>query len=251
MDRSRHDGDSFSEFQGPGAPFLHVESPEFGLTERDRIIGSFVAAGRRLRSNLLHLVDDLRAGRITPQAFAVNARSHVRAAFYVAYSLGAISIFPFYTLTDRDVEVLDRELNEETGFLRQFGFDIARGKLDFDPALRSQLYLLALRGIFERGRTEAMPAGPYRWTLGITEHCDNCKEAASGGPYQRHLSDGLGLPILPGSPGDGSVCLGLTRCGCTIELESGLELPNQDLADRMRGLLLEVAYGSSSSAGGS
>jgi hypothetical protein len=97
-----------------------------------------------------------------------------------------------------------------------------------------------LRGIFERGRVEAMPNVAYRWRLGPTEHCEKCYEAAFSGPYQRTRNSGLGLPILPGSPGDGSVCLGLSRCGCRIVLDNGQPLPNEDLADRMRGLLLEA-----------
>jgi hypothetical protein len=151
-----------------------------------------------------------------------------------------MSIFPFYTMTDRDVRILDEELSEETGFLKQFGSDLASGRLDLDPTVRSGLYLLALRGIFERGRLEAMPPGPYRWRLGITEHCLECQMAEINGPYQRDRHSGLGLPPVPGAPGDGSVCLGLTRCGCTIVLASGIPLPNEDLAERMRGLLLEV-----------
>jgi hypothetical protein len=123
--------------------------------------------------------------------------------------------------------------------LRQFGRDLRDHRLDVNTLARTTLYAFALRGIFERGRVEAMPPGPYRWRLGITEHCLPCFEA-SRVVYQKNSRSGLGLPVLPGSPGDGSVCNGLTRCGCEIVLASGMPIPGQDLADRMRGLLLEV-----------
>lgn len=202
-----------------------------------------MATGRRLNTDLLHLVDDLTSSSIGLQRFVVSARRAIRNAYYITYSLGAVSIFPFYTITDRDISILDEALNEETGFLRQFGQDLRRGRIHLDTALRARLYLLALRGIFERGRTEAMPDVPYRWALGPTEHCLDCISTAAAGPYQKYRNSGFGLPILPGAPGDGSVCQGLTLCGCRIVLASGNELPNQSLADRMRGLLLEASRG--------
>ena len=248
MGRSQRD--SFDRFRTPSAPYLNIGSDSFGLADGRAIERSFVDAGRRLRSELLRLNDLLGRGSITVQGYVVSARAAVRTAFFHAYSLGAISVFPFYTMTDRDVRILNEELSSETGFLRSFGRDIARGHLHLDPVQRSGLYLLALRGIFERGRVEAMPPGPYRWQLGITEHCSECMDAAVRGPYQRDQYSGLGFPALPGSPGDGSVCLGLTRCGCRIGLANGTPVPNQELAERLRGRLLEIAYGSRATAEG-
>lgn len=249
MVRSRRN-DSFKEFQSPDSPYLNARSLSFGLVDERSLERLFLDAGRRLRSQLLRFYADLASGDITVQTYVNRSRAAVRAAFFTAYSVGTISVFPFYTLTDRDVRILDEELAEETGFLRQFARDVDRGQLDMDVVSRAGLYLLALRGIFERGRVEAMPAGPYRWQLGITEHCIECALASYQGPYQRDPYSGLGLQVLPGSPGDGSVCLGLTRCGCRIVLANGAPVPNQDLADRLRGLLLEVAHGSSRVATG-
>ena len=245
MARSRRD-DTFASFRTPGAQYLQPTSDTFGTLDGEDIIRAMAATGRNLRARLLHLVSDLAAGDFGVQSFVSSSRVAIRAAYFSAYSLGAISVFPFYTLTDRDISILDGELNEETGFLRSFGRDIVRGHLDLDPVSRSGLYLLALRGIFERGRLEAMPRGPYRWQLGATEHCIECIDTSLGGPYQLDRQSGLGLLVVPGTPGDGSVCNGLTRCGCTLKLASGIPLPNEELASRMRGLLLEVAYGSSS-----
>lgn len=248
MVRSRRD--SFADFRRPSSPYLNFGSVSFGNVDAGNLERSFLDAGRRLRSNLLRLHDDLAAGHIDVQGYVLRSRAAVRMAFFTAYSVGAISVFPFYTLTDRDVRILDAELADETGFLRGFARDIVGNRVHLDPISRAGLYLLALRGIFERGRVEAMPASPYRWRLGITEHCLECFRAADSGPYQRDQSSGLGLLVLPGSPGDGTVCLGLTRCGCRIVLENGAPVPNQDLADRLRGLLLEVAHGSSPVAAG-
>jgi len=235
--------DSFQSFRRPDAPFLQPTSDTFGRLEGSDIERSFLAVGRRLNGGLLSLVDGLSSGSIGVQGFALRARGLLRAAYFAAYSLGATSVFPFYTLTDRDVMILDDEFNTEIGFLKEFARDISTHHLILNPESRARLYLLALRGIFERGRVEAMPNVAYRWRLGPTEHCIECSLAAVNGPYQRTRNSGLGLPILPGSPGDGSVCLGLTRCGCRIELANGHPLPNEDLADRMRGLLLEVING--------
>lgn len=247
MARSRND---YQSFRKPGAPHLHTSSYTFGLAERGEIERSFLATGRRLNEALIHLIDDLASGAIGVSGFTQRANALIFKAYYNAYSLGAISIFPFYTMTDRDVRVLNEELALETGFLRSFAQDIAAQHLTIDPIARSRLYLLALRGIFERGRVEAMPPGPYRWRLGITDHCSECWSAADNGPYQRDRQSGLGLPVLPGAPGDGSVCLGLTRCGCRIELASGVPLPNQELADDLRGLLLEAIHGFGTTATG-
>lgn len=248
MGRSQRD--SFERFRTPNAPYLNIGSDSFGLSDGRSIERSFVDAGRRLRSELLRLNDLLERRAVTVQGYVVGAKAAVRTAFFHAYSLGAISVFPFYTMTDRDVRILNEELTEETGFLRSFARDIAGDRLRLDPVSRSGLYLLALRGIFERGRVEAMPPGPYRWQLGITEHCSECLNTAVRGPYQRDQYSGFGLPTLPGSPGDGSVCLGLTRCGCRIGLANGTPVPNQELAERLRGRLLEIAYGSRTTAEG-
>lgn len=246
MVRSRND--SYSEYFGRAAPYLHPSSDSFGTTDGRAIRRSFVVVGGSLYQTLLSLTTDLANGSIGVQRYTNRARGAIRGAYYTAYSLGAISIFPFYTLTDRDVQLLDRELNEETRFLSAFAREVRRNKLVLTPARRITLYVLGLRGIFERGRVEAMPRGPYRWTLGINEHCTECLLASRNGPYQRDLYSGLGLPELPGIPGDGSVCLGLTRCGCRIELASGIPLPNEELADHLREVLLEVVNADYSAA---
>jgi len=242
--------DSFAGFRGPSSPYLDLGSVSFGDVDTGALERSFLDAGRRLRSSLLRFHDDLTSGRIDVQGYVLRSRAAVRVAFFTAYSVGAMSVFPFYTLTDRDVRILDEELADETGFLQGFARDIVGNRVHLDPVSRAGLYLLSLRGIFEKGRVEAMPAGPYRWQLGITEHCFECFNATDRGPYQRDQYSALGLPVLPGSPGDGTVCLGLTRCGCRIVLANGAPVPNQDLADRLRGLLLEVAHGSRPVAAG-
>jgi len=142
-------------------------------------------------------------------------------------------------VTQRDVRIISRHVDGEADFLRQFGYDLQRGTTVMDPVVRAGLYLRSLRGIFELGRVEAIP-GPYDWDLADTEHCEPCIEAAAGGPYQREPFSGLGYPPLPGIPGDGSVCRGLTRCGCTLQLAGGSFTPNADLQERIRDLLASV-----------
>jgi hypothetical protein len=148
-------------------------------------------------------------------------------------------------LTIRDVRIIERELSQERRFLKAFGKDLQRGNYVLNPIQRAGLYLQSFRGMFELGRNEAAPIGPYEWVLGPTEHCIPCIQASLGGPYQRDNFTHLGLPSLPGIPGSGDVCRGLTSCGCTIRLAGGLPLPNEDLQKRLRGLLAEILHDTS------
>lgn len=205
---------------------------------------TFDITARRLRNRLLHLVDDLAAGRIDVSAFTRRADQVVRTEFGIAYSLGALSISPFHTITMRDIRIIDGELAQERKFLRSFGKDLAGGDYVLDPVQRAGLYLQALRGMFELGRIHALPEGPFNWNLGPTEHCTECFDAALGGPYQRTRFSGMGLPTLPGVPGSGEVCKGLTRCGCWISLEN-LPIPNQDIQLSLKEVLVRILHDTS------
>jgi hypothetical protein len=148
----------------------------------------------------------------------------------------------FHSFTVRDMRIINREIEEERHFLHNFGKDLQRGFYHLDPVARAGLYLQALRGMFELGRSEAI-VGPLIWKLGPTEHCIPCIQSALDGPYQRDSFSHLGLPVLPGIPGIGDICNGLTRCGCTV---TGLNpLPNQNLQLRLREMLVELLYDSS------
>jgi hypothetical protein len=201
-----------------------------------------VAGTRSFQRDLLRLIDDLRDGRIDLRGFTLRSERRVREIYLLVYSLGAQSINPFHTVTHRDVKIIDREIDGEGTFLRQFGRDISNHRVDLDPVVRAGLYIRSLRGVFELGRIEALP-GPYDWVLGDTEHCQPCRNAADGGPYQREEYSGLGYPPLPGIPGSGSVCNGLTRCGCTLELAGGGISPNMDLQDQLRDTLATIVSG--------
>lgn len=220
---------------------LHPSSPYFGTVEGQFIGRIFVNSAKQFRRDLFALVNDVAEGRISGEAFQARALRRVREVFLFAYSLGALSINPFHTVTQRDVKIVDQEINGERQFLRQFGNDLQRGFLTLDPETRANLYVRSLRGMFELGRVEAMP-GPFLWVLGDTDHCDPCIRVAAGGPYQRERYSGLGYPALPGIPGSGSICQGLTRCGCYLRLASGI-LMNQDLQEDLRAMLDEVVHG--------
>jgi hypothetical protein len=213
----------------------------FGFRNAEFIERSFVAAVRRFRSELLHELDGLASGRSSLQDFTVHANGSLYKAFRQIFELGVASVFPFHSLALSDMEILRKELFEQQRFLRAFGEDIAKGFFVMNPEARAALYLRALRGIFEIGRLEAYP-GPYNWILGDTHHCEPCIAASVGGPYQKAPFSGLGIPVLPGIPGLGDICKGLTRCGCTVRPVS-VELPNQDLQERMRDLLAEIVNG--------
>jgi len=217
---------------------LQPYSDTFGRVDGAFIARVFVAAARSFQRDLLSLVDDLGAGVIDLHGFTARSTRRVREVYLLVYSLGAQSINPFHTVTHRDVRIIDREIEGEGAFLKQFGRDITRHHVDLDPVVRAGLYIRALRGVFELGRLEALP-GPYEWELGDTDHCVPCLEASVGGPYQREKASGLGYPPLPGIPGSGSVCDGLTRCGCTLKLAGGITL-NMDLQDEIRDILASI-----------
>lgn len=230
---------------GPASSLLRVDSPHFGRYDPGILENTFVITARRFRSRLQRLIDDLGAGRIDLAGFNRASSRLLRDGLGISYSLGALSVDPFHTLTIRDVRVINQELEEERKFLRAFGRDLQRGFYVLDPVQRAGLYLQALRGMFELGRTEASPPGPYIWVLGPTEHCLPCYEASLGGPYQKNNFTHMGLDILPGIPGSGDICRGLTSCGCTIRLAGGLPLPNEDLQRRLRGILQEILHDTS------
>lgn len=229
----------------PAHSLLNVGSPNFGRDDSAVLKGTFIITARRFRSRLQRLVDDLASGRIDLARFNYSSSRLLRDGLGISYSLGALSVDPFHTLTIRDIRVINRELEEERKFLRAFGRDLQRGFYVLDPVQRAGLYLQALRGMFELGRTEAAPPGPYEWVLGPTEHCVPCIQTSLGGPYQKNNFTHLGLEVLPGIPGSGDICRGLTSCGCTIRLEGGFPLPNEDLQRSLRGILSEILHDTS------
>jgi hypothetical protein len=224
--------------------FLQPYSRSFGGVDRLVLRSTFELTARRFRNRLLHLLDDLAAGRIDVQGFSRSISGLLRDGFGITFSLGAISVDPFHTLTLRDIRVINSEIETQRRFLRAFARDVAVGFYHMDPSQRAGLYLQALRGMFELGRIEAMPAGPYEWHLNDTEHCIPCIQASLDGPYQRETYSGLGLSVLPGIPGSGDICKGLTSCGCTITL-GGLPVPNSDLQQEIRDVLAEVLHDTS------
>lgn len=223
---------------------LRVDSRAFGRVDGPLLLRTFETTARRLRRRLLRLVDDLTAHRIDVSQFTRGADQVVRTEFGIAYSLGALSIDPFHVLTLRDIRVINAEFEQERQFLRAFGRDIAGGEFVLNPVQRAGLYLQALRGMFEMGRMHSLPEGPFVWQLGTTEHCLECLDASVGGPYQRTTYSGLGLPVLPGIPGSGDVCRGLSRCGCQIKLR-GLPIPNEQMQSEVKNVLVRVLHDTS------
>lgn len=220
---------------------LQPTGDSFGRADGAFIRGVFVQSARRFRSDLLRLVDELAGGNLSSSGFALQAQRRVREIYLLVYSLGAQSVNPFHTVTHRDIQIVNRAISEEGPFLKQFARDIRGGFIVMDPTVRANLYLYSLRGVFELGRIEAIP-GPFDWILGDTDHCLPCVRASVEGPYQREAFSGLGYPVLPGIPGSGDLCNGLTRCGCVLRLTNNRLLPNADLQERMRGLLAEIVH---------
>lgn len=225
-------------FQGRNS-YLQSYSNSFGGLDRLVLKRTFELTARRFRNRLLHLVDDLASGSTDVAGFSRSVTPVLRDGFGITFALGALSIDPFHTLTIRDIRVINAEIDQQRRFLKSFAKELAGGFYVLDPVQRAGLYLQSLRGMFELGRIEALPAGPYDWVLRDTEHCLPCISASLGGPYQRERFSGLGLATLPGVPGSGDVCKGLTRCGCTILL-SGAPVPNTELQQEIRDVLSEV-----------
>lgn len=223
-----------------GEVFLTPTSDHFGLVDPPFIRRTFQNKARTLADRLSTLITSLQDGRIGRRVFVRQSMRALQQAYYPIFALGALSVDSFHNMTDRDIEVLDDELIGERRFLQSFSRDLRRGTLELHPESRARLYLAALRGVFELGRISALPAGPYDWLLGDTDHCEPCLLASLGGPYKRDNISRLSLPVLPGIPGSGEVCRGLTKCGCTIRLQN---FPaNEALQLQLRDILYSVEF---------
>lgn len=222
-----------------GELFLTPASQHYGRIPPDRIKEIFRNEARELSGVLTRLVSDLDKGATARRAFVRQSMRALQRSYYLIFSLGALSVDPFHVITPRDMDVIDSELLGERRFLQSFARDVSRGVFDLPFESRTQLYLRALRGVFELGRVSALPAGPYDWILGDTDHCTDCVTASLNGPYKRDSLSRIQLPVVPGIPGSGEVCQGLTRCGCTLRLRNFPS--NEALQLELRDILIEVA----------
>lgn len=221
-----------------GEIFLNPASENFGLVDPPFIRRAFQNKARTLADKLAQLIISLQAGDIGRRAFVRQSMRALQLAYYPVFSLGALSVDQFHVLTPQDIQVLNSELLGERKFLQSFARDLRTGILELAPELRARLYLAALRGVFELGRIQALPDRPLDWILGDTDHCEPCLLASLDGPYKRNQLSRLNLPVLPGIPGSGEVCLGLTKCGCTIRRPN---FPaNQALQLQLRDILASV-----------
>lgn len=191
-------------------------SNTFGSVDNQFIKRVFRDRAQILANRLSNLISSLKSGEITRRVFVRQAMRALQQAYYTVFSLGALSSDPFHVITSYDIDVIQDELLGERKFLQSFARDLRTGILEMAPEFRAGLYLQALRGVFELGHISALPDRPYDWILGDTDHCQPCVEAAVGGPYKKNEASRLNLPVLPGIPGSGEVCRGLTRCGCTV-----------------------------------
>lgn len=226
------------EIEVEGEVYLNPISSSYGQVDRAFIVRVFRERSRILADRLAKFINDLQQGDIGRRAFVRQVMNSLRQAYYTVFSLGALSVDPFHVLTSEDIGVLNAELFGERKFLQSFGRDLSRGLLDLAPEPRARLYFSALRGVFELGRVSALPDRPYSWILGDTDHCDPCIDAALGGPYKINDFSRLSLPVVPGIPGSGEVCKGLTRCGCTLR-DQGFPV-NESLQLELRDILEEI-----------
>jgi len=222
----------------------------FGTPDEVFLGRLFSKIARQFQSTLLHLTNDLSRGNIGLPRFRLYSERALRDAFIGTYSLGAISVDPWHTLTQRDISVMDRELSSESSFLRAFSRDLNRGFITLSPVVRVNLYVQALRGTFELGRLEALPTQPYIWSLGDTDHCIPCSRVQALGPLQRDRFSHLGLPNLPGIPGSGDICSGLTQCGCTLRQVNMTTGPGTAFQLTLRDLLREIINANTNVAAG-
>lgn len=231
-------------FSGPltievdGEVFLTPISSTFGKFDESFIRRTFRDRAQILADRLSSLIHDLERGEIGRRAFVRQSMRALQQAYFTIFSLGALSVDSFHVLTDQDIRVLQSELLGERRFLQSFARDIRSGVLELAPEFRARLYLAALRGVFELGRVSALPAGPYDWILGDTDHCASCELASLNGPYKRDNISLLSFPVVPGIPGSGEVCQGLTRCGCTLRLR-GFPV-NERLQLELRDILYSI-----------
>lgn len=216
-----------------------ILSPQMSFRSEEAIVSRFRSIVRKLSLGFQSEINLLTEGSEGRRAFIRRTMRMLQVAYYEVYLLGTHSIDPFHSLTGDEIDEINSELLGERRFLQGFARDLGRSSvLELAPESRARLYLQALRGIFELGRLAALPGGPYDWILGDTDHCIPCLQASLSGPYRLERSL-LNLPVVPGIPGSGEICSGLTRCGCTLRLQ-GFEKPNESLQLQLRELISEV-----------
>lgn len=225
-----------------GDVYLSPISNTFGTADRAFIRRVFRERSQILAGRLSSLIRSLKSGELGQRAFVRQSMRALQQAYYTVFSLGALSVDQFHVITLDDIKVINEELLGERKFLQSFGHDIRRDRFEMAPAYRARLYLAALRGVFELGRINALPDRPYDWVLGETDHCGPCISATLNGPYKKNSFSRLDLPVLPGVPGSGEVCQGLSRCGCTARLRGfpANEQLQLELRDILADIILEV-----------
>ena len=222
-----------------GEVYLSPISEHFGTADRQFIRRVFRERSQMLASRLASLIQSMSSGEMGSRAFVRQSMRALQQAYYTVFSLGALSVDPFHVITADDIRVLNDELLGERRFLQSFSRDLSRGTFEMAPQFRARLYLNALRGVFELGRMAGLPDRPYDWVLGDTDHCGACLVASLNGPYKKNSLSRLDLPVLPGVPGSGEVCQGLSRCGCTTRLRG---FPaNEQLQLELRDILADIA----------
>jgi hypothetical protein len=173
----------------------------------------------QLTSRLSRHLGDYEAGHLTSAGLAARGGEDIHLFYGLAYREGKRAAGdPAVLLTATDRAILSRLVRDETDFLRQFGddMDAGRGRLAYHT--RMAMYGAALREVFWVGWvTGDLRLGrDVRWTLGPTEHCDDCLRFSQRGwlPVATFYRDILGKGYTPQS---GMLdCKGF-HCQCVLQ----------------------------------
>lgn len=160
-----------------------------------------------LESVLLGTLGEFQDDLITKQQFRMRLKEAIRTHYESAFSLGLRFGGTTFGIDQEDLVWLKGASKEEFGFLENFITAIERGTGKLDPVDRMRMYVDSLDGIFNAGSVEAQDdRSEIRWVLSpFADHCRDCVELASGGPYTRDT-----LPTTPRA-GD-TQCISNCKC---------------------------------------
>lgn len=174
-------------------------------------------------SEVLQILEDLRAGRITPREFGERIYEQQVQGHSLSWMLGRQRSGLLHALDQDDYLAGIANADHDGSFLSQFVLDLAEGRYtDEDDQLKVRAVESRLRLYVGRQRGASSESfvrysddlAVFDWVLGeVEEHCQDCPDIAAQNPWRGDF-----LYIFPG---DGSTeCL--ANCKCHLLRDDGV-----------------------------
>jgi hypothetical protein len=186
----------------------------------------FDALRRSTGRKFAGIIDDLNAGKLTPEQFGDQLYSVLRDSHTSAYSLGLKHGGVKITRDEREA-LADQYggsiADAENDYLNNFITDLEDGRYTNDDGSfktsaiqsRANMYVGKLRATAARGFVDGSPLdSSYTWMMTAREHCTDCPRMAALSPYSADE-----LFTMP-CEGD-TECL--TSCKCILVRHDGVQ----------------------------